>query len=191
LHHLLCFPFISSCHHLAPLVIVEFLLSRLTSLITSCICGPSRSWGGAHQHRGVPQKTANKHTQTQAKTSNNKQNQANTSKTKQNHAKPSKTKQNHAKPSKTKQNQAKPSASKQNHAKPSKTKQNQAKPNKTKQNQATRPQRAAIYFFVPPPGWGDKKKYSCLYFLSLYRYHPLPLPNMRMIDAIGRKCAIE
>jgi hypothetical protein len=57
LHHLLCFPFISSCHHLAPLVIIEFLLSRLTSLITSCICGPSRSWGGPINTDGVPQKT--------------------------------------------------------------------------------------------------------------------------------------
>jgi hypothetical protein len=26
---------------------------------------------------------------------------------------------------------------------------------------------------------------------AVSRYHPLPLPNMRMIDAIGRKCAIE
>jgi hypothetical protein len=39
-------PFHSSCHHLASLVIVEFPLSRLTSLITSCICGPSSSPGG-------------------------------------------------------------------------------------------------------------------------------------------------
>jgi hypothetical protein len=38
-------PFHSYCHRLASLVIVLFLLSRLTSLITSCICGPSRSPG--------------------------------------------------------------------------------------------------------------------------------------------------
>jgi hypothetical protein len=39
-------PFHSSCHHLASLVIVQFPLSRLISLITSCICGPSSSPGG-------------------------------------------------------------------------------------------------------------------------------------------------
>ena len=38
-------PFHSSCHRLASLVTVKFLLSRLASLIKSCMCIPSSSPG--------------------------------------------------------------------------------------------------------------------------------------------------